>query len=56
MLEDAYNEIQKLVDSSEKIHFIAFTKGGDLMISTSECITPLTFENITELLEYIETL
>lgn len=56
MLEDAYKEIQSLVDGNEKVHFIAFTKGGDLLLSVSTILTPITFKTITELCEYIETL
>jgi hypothetical protein len=56
MLEDAYKEIQSLVDSNEKIHFIAFTKGGDLMLSVSDILIPITFKTIAELTLYIESI
>lgn len=54
MYQDACNTIQKLIDENEKIHFIAFTKGGDLMLSVADILTPLTFKTIIELLEYVE--
>lgn len=56
MYQDAYELIQGLVDENEKIHFIAFTKGGDLLMSISTQLTPITFKSIEELLEYIEIL
>lgn len=56
MYQDAYDLIQGLVDGNEKIHFIAFTKGGDLLMSISTQLTPLTFKSIDELLECTETL
>jgi len=54
MYQDAYNTINELMKTNDKINFIAFINDGQIMISITTCLAPSTVSNIDELLEFVE--
>lgn len=54
MYQDAYNTINELMKSNDKIIFIAFLNDGRIMISITTSLQPSTVNNVIELLEFVE--